>query len=445
MRWAGTGLIVAVLALAGCKSTDSKSGDDKSSGNATGRSKQDAAPAKTPSWLDDVARLPGGGIDIPKGTVTNDPKVAAQEELSGRVLDPDGRPARNIIVRVEEVGAPAPFETGVMTNNDGYFRSPGKPGRTYDVTVQVTLEGRKLVGSVQTRVPRSALEIRLREDPNGAPFPPAPKPSDSFGDTGLPPKATPENGWSPGGSAGTVPPANIGGGTGAPSGPKPPANGGLPPPDPSEFPSGSQPMTRSENVADAPKLAQWPPPASIPGPGGPLPVPTLPALPPSFNAPGSGRSSMIPLAPNKFALVDTLDRPWSLDSAKPGELVLVEFMESEKRPEAVAANKPCQTCLPVLKDLQSRYGASGLQVVAVMCDELPQRDRAALAAKYTQDNNLNYAVYVEPGAAGSIRDRIGVTSYPDALLLDSTGKVLWRGHPGDRAKLEAAIKQNMGN
>ena len=145
---------------------------------------------------------------------------------------------------------------------------------------------------------------------------------------------------------------------------------------------------------------------------------------------------MAPTATGKLALVDTLERPWDLSSVKPGSLVLVEFMESK--------DAYCREYLPVLKDLQSRYGASGLQVAGVVCDNLPQKDRAEVAAKYSRDNNLNYALYIEPGAAGIVRDRLNVTEYPHALLLDSTGKILWRGHPGLRDALEATIKQNLG-
>jgi hypothetical protein len=449
MRWAGAGLIVAVLALAGCKSSDPKSGDDKSSGAAVGRTKKDkdkdkdATAAKAPTWLDGVAGLPGAGTDIPRGSSPKDPKIAAQEEISGRVLDPNGKPARNIIVRVEELGAPpSPFEKAVYTDNAGHFQTPGKPGKTYELTAEATLpDGRKLVGVVQTSVPKTNLEIYLRDDlAAGGTFPPTPKPSDKVGDgapgSGLPPKAPADGGWTPGGPVSGVPPASIGGGSGAPSAPKPPAGGGqLPPPDDNLFPPSTRP-TKPENVADGPKDPFKPPPASLPNPNGPPPVPPLPTLPPSFNPTGGGRSSMAPSAPGRMALVDTLDRSWDLSAVKPGSLALVEFMDTK--------SDPCREYLPVLKDLQSRYGASGLQLLGVVCDELPQKDRSAVAAKYLRDNNLNYALYVEPGAAGSVRDLYHIESYPHAILLDSNGTVLWSGHPGNRAKLEAAIKQNLG-
>jgi hypothetical protein len=99
----------------------------------------------------------------------------------------------------------------------------------------------------------------------------------------------------------------------------------------------------------------------------------------------------------------------------------------------------------VLKDLQTRYAADGLQVVAVLCDEAPQKQRAAAAGKYAQSNNTNYPVFAESGAKpGAVRDALGVESYPAAVLLDANGSVLWAGHPGEKAKLETAIRRSLG-
>jgi hypothetical protein len=446
MRRAGVVIIAAaLLALAGCKSADSKSGDDKAPGGTAGRNKKDTRDkdkdgiAKGPNWLDDTAKWPGAGTDVPKGTGSTDPKIAAQELLSGRVLDPDGKPARNIFVRVEQVGvAPGPAEQGVYTNNEGYFQSPGKPGKAYEVTAEATSQnGRKLVGVVQTKVPNATLLIVLRDDlAAGGTFPPPPKPSDKVNDnippTGLSPKVPADGAWTPGGAANNKPPTTIGG---TPGTAKPPAGDGhIPPPAEDVFPPTTKPM-KPENFADGPKDPFKPPAANIPGFGGSSapPVPPLPALPPSFGPTGGGKSSMNAVTPGKLALVDTLDRPWNLDSVKPGSLVLVEFMDT--------TSPPCSEFVPVLKDLQSRYGASGLELAGVVCDNLPQKDRSAVAAKFGRDNNLNYALYVEPGAAGSVRDQFRIKEYPDAVLLDSTGKVLWHGHPGKRAEIEAVLKQ----
>jgi thiol-disulfide isomerase/thioredoxin len=446
MRGARVALLVAaLLALAGCKSTD-KDKDDKSHTGITGRPKKDGkdtSPAKGPTWLDDVSKLPGTGTSIPKGAGTGDPKnpnfdpkTAAQDALGGRVLDLDGKPARNIFVRIDQVGvAPgSPTGLGIYTKNDGYFFATGfKPGQTYELTAQATTgDGRKLVGSVQTKVPNAILLITLRDDlpppfkgTDGGVFPPEPKPSDKVGDTGTTPK--PPDGWGPTGPTtnGGIPPTI--GGT-----PAKPPSGVIPAPSDDLIPS-PKPV-KPENVADAPPKEFKPPPVNIPN-DRPPPVPKLPELPPGFSPGGKSSLNNGGNAPGKLALIDTLERRWALDSVRPGSLVLVEFITS--------TCVPCKQMIPVMKDLQSRYGASGLQVAAVLCDPTPQAQRVATASKYGRDNNLNYAVYVEPGNAGSVRDRFDVESYPHAVLLDSMGRVLWKGHPGEREKLEAAIKQNL--
>lgn len=460
MRGATAGLIAAVLAVAGCKTTDKddrplaglgaklKGTPVKDKDKEKGKDKE-AKPAGGTglSWLDD-GKLPGAGTTVPK-TNPADPnaKSDAQDALGGRVLDPLGRPARNVFVRIDQVGAPAnnPAAVGIYTNNEGYFFTRGlKPGTAYDLTAEATQEGKAITGVVQTKVPNPILLIVLRDDlpapagglsppkgPSSDNFPPAPKPADRVGDA-TPPRPAPkpnDGAWSPGGSVSGVPPATINGG----AAPKPPA-GALPPPDDVSIPPKP---ARPENVADGPKDPFKPPALNVPG--GPA-VPPLPALPPSFVPPG-GRSSMnsgLTTGANagKVTLLDSLERPWELSSAPANSLVLVSFVTSTCEHSRAAA--------PVLRDVQSRYGASGLQVAAVLCDDLPQKDRAALASKYGRDLNANYAVYVEPGAAGGVRDRFGVEQYPTAFLLTPGGKVLWSGHPGDRAALEAAIKQSLG-
>lgn len=137
------------------------------------------------------------------------------------------------------------------------------------------------------------------------------------------------------------------------------------------------------------------------------------------------------------ALVDALERPWSLAN-RSGSVVLLDFMTT--------SCVPCKRAIPTLVDLQSRYGADGLQVVGVVCDDASRQERAARAAKYQRDNRLNYMLYVEPGAvAGSVRDHLGVESYPTVVLVDAAGNVLWRGHPTypatHPAALDAAIRK----
>ncbi len=452
MRAARVAIFAALLALAGCKNADkNKSSGDRPTAGVAGRIKKDKdrhdAVARGPSWLDGVGRLPGTGTAIPQGRNTGDPldpnfdaKAAAQDALGGRILDPDGRPARNIFVRIERVGtttAGAAGGLGIYSKDDGYFFATGfTPGQPYELTARATTaDGRKLVGTVQTKVPNPILLIVLRDDSAprikepDASFPPEPRPSDAGG--GATPRPA-DGGWGPGGPTSGRPPATIGGSTP----PRPPASGSaLPEPDDLSTPPGKS--VRPENVAEGEKDPFRPVPTNIPG-GRPA-VPTLPPLPPRITPPPGGRSSMSTTTGNsasKLTLLDTLERPWELDSVRPGSLVLVEFVSS--------TCLPCKKSIPVMRDLQGRYGACGLQVAAVLCDDLPVKQRAAAASKYARENGLNYQLFIEPGQAGSIYSaRFGVDRVPYAVLLDSSGRVLWRGHPFDRAKLEAAIKRGL--
>jgi thiol-disulfide isomerase/thioredoxin len=448
MRVAGVAIFAALLALAGCKNADKdKSGGARPPAGVAGRTKKDGkgkddAVAKGPSWLEGVDRLPGTGTAIPRGRNGGDPadpnfdaKAAAQDALGGRILDPDGKPARNIFVRIDRVGAAgAPAGLGIYTKDDGYFFATGfKAGQAYELTARATTtDGRQLVGTVQTKVPNPILTIVLRDDSApklrepDASFPPEPKPSDKVGDAAPRPA---DGGWGPGAPATGKPPATIGGGS-----PAAPATGGALP-EPDDLAPG-KPL-KPENVAEGQRDPLRPIPANIPG--GPT-VPTLPPLPPRITPPPGGRSSMGTPTGNpagRLTLLDTLERPWELDAVRPGSLVLVEFISS--------ACVPCKRSIPILRDLQGRYGSGGLRVAAVLCDDLPTRQRAAAAAKYARDNGLNYQVFVEPGDAGSVYSaRFGVDRVPYAVLLDASGRVLWRGHPFERDKLEAAIKLGLG-
>lgn len=457
MRSAGAGLIVAaLLALAGCKSTDPKSPEKSPTGLGAGRSKGDAkdgrdpkgALAKGPTWLDDVNKLPGAGTAIPKATTPTNPKdpsfdakTASQKAVGGRVFGPDGQPARNVPVRIEKIGSPADAGAPIYiyANNEGYFFANGlETGGSYELSVSATTQdGKTYSALLQTKVPAVTLAIQLRDDlpPRADTGAPSPKGSDTIPPAGVAPitQPKPADAWTPGGPTNNVPPPTLGGGT-------PPAASGAAPatkgvPEPELFTPSPRPA-KPENVADDPKSPFRPPVTAIPS--GPPPVPPLPKLPPTFTPSSSGARPVgggdRPVG--KFTLLDALERPWESDSVQPGSVVLIEF--------ATTACVHCPRAIPVLKDLQSRYGASGFQVMGVLCDDVSQKERAAMAAQYARDRNLNYAMYVEPVKAGSVRDRFDVEEYPHAVLLDSTGRMLWRGNPLDRSKLEAAIKQAVG-
>jgi thiol-disulfide isomerase/thioredoxin len=441
-------LLAVVLALAGCKSTDTKPTDKEPSGTAASRARNKDG---TPKWLDPVAGLPGADTTVPKGgnwsgNPTN-AKADAQDAVGGKVVDSFGRPAKNVFVRVEAVnGPPGAAAMGIYTDGGGYFFTRGlKPGKAYNLTAEATQEGKQFTGSVQTQVPNPVITLVLREDlglppgakstetPTGGAFPPPPD-SDRIPPMALGPAAIPNTprpkptdaSFAPGHGATNPVPATIGPAPGVA-----PAPGAIPQPD--DLSNDPKPM-RPENVADGVRSPYTAPPASIPGP---------PSLPPSYPNPvpppvGPDRKMGVRVAPGaNFTLVDTLERDWDFATDKSGSMVLLEFITT--------ACPNCKPAVPILKDLQSRYGANGLQVIAVLCDDVPRKARAAAAAKYARDNNTNYAVYVVPGSdPNALGDRYGVEGYPTAVLLDATGAVVWKGHPARRAEIENAVRRALG-
>ncbi len=453
MRRGCAGLIAAVLALAGCKSTDPKPTDKDTAGTPASRVKNDG---KGPSWLEPADKLPG----YDRADVVDNRNGSGQDCVGGQVLDQFNRPVPNVYIQVEAVNPPpgSPAPVGITTDPNGAFFTRGlKPGKAYNLTAETTLNGKPYTAAVQTTIPKTNIALVLRDDlglppggtgrgPTGGNFPPPPSPYDPGSDRippmsfGPPVPRSTDGAWTPGADASKpVPPTNN------PSMPKPASvpSGTIPPPDDL---APLKPPTRPENVADRP--APWTPPSvSIPGP---------PTLPPTYPNPNSNPTPPPPSPPapmtmgtsgnrNGFILLDTQGRTWEFPTNRSGNVMLVEFMTT---------NCPhSKRTVPVLSEFQARYATAGLQVIAVACDEpskerpkVDQRQRAEAAAYYMRDNSLNYQIFVEPGdTSGVVRDRYNVLEYPTAVLLDKSGAVLWQGHPYLKStELEAAIKKALG-
>lgn len=438
MRRGGAGLFAAMLALGGCKGTNPKPPDRETPGTPAARNKDG-----TPPWLNAV----GGPHAVPKANSWTDPKdpsfnpsAEVQGVLGGRVVDPFGRGAGNVYIRLD-LADPTPAErqkggapVGIMTDAQGYFQAKGlKAKRSYNLTAEAKIDGKPHAAVMQAPTPNPTLTLHLRDDlaaPGESPSTPAgtlPPPVDvtpSAGTVSTPPPAprpASDGAWSPSGTPATRPvPHSLG----TPAVPTPT----LPPP----ADIAPRATTKPENIADGPRDPWKPPATSIPG------LAPIPKLPPPMNVapPPDPKRSAAPRPGANFALRDSQGRPWEFATSV-NNLVLLDFMTT--------TCVPCKKALPVLTGLQERYGASGLDVVGVVCDPVGVGQRVALADKYYRAQNLNYLMYTEDAAEqGSLFRKYADanTGYPFVVLLDAGGNVLWKGHPGDRGPLEAAIRQH---
>jgi cytochrome c biogenesis protein CcmG, thiol:disulfide interchange protein DsbE len=117
----------------------------------------------------------------------------------------------------------------------------------------------------------------------------------------------------------------------------------------------------------------------------------------------------------------------SLDAYK-GKLVYVDFWASWCG--------PCRKSFPWMNSLQQRYGAHGLQVVAINVDA-KRDDAAAFLAKVPAAFTIAY------DQAGATPRAYGIKGMPSSALVGRDGKLLWL-HAGfnesDQALLDAQIK-----
>jgi thiol-disulfide isomerase/thioredoxin len=137
-----------------------------------------------------------------------------------------------------------------------------------------------------------------------------------------------------------------------------------------------------------------------------------------------------------FALNDMTGQDWELRTAT-GRLVLVEFWST--------TCAPCMRAVPSIKRLQTDYGQSGLEIVAVACEpDAPFPQRARTVDDLARRKELNYRVYVErDGRVGEVQRLLNVQWVPTLVLLDRQGAVLWRGgvSEADLGRLEGIVKE----
>jgi len=419
-------VLAACLIGLGCNSTGKKPTKPASFG-------KEKADDQSPFWGDASApRNPNANADEPAREV--------EGLVAGMLIDSAGRAQANAIVNVTPADAgPNAKPIGIQADPQGYFLIRGlKTGTTYFLSVRGEDGGKTLGGSAITQAPNTRMLIRLTEGGVSSVTPPPQSnsgqtgPDKKDGKTKLDPPTnsipkpdpipapkdplleTSDSSWSPGKKA--------------PNG-KP-----IPPP---------PPTSNNPNIVEGPERFV-PPPASIQNPyitpmrSEPPPVSNTPAMSavPSNSSPTIETPARQEAPRVTFTVYDSTGTPVEFRNLSDRRLVVLDFWTT--------TCMPCLRKVPDLIDLQSRY-SNYVDVAGVACDDLPW-DKRVKAVDGIKDYYLrraprpiNYGIYFEgPGQEGRLQSLFKVKSYPTMVLLDHTGRELWRG--SDVRQLEESIK-----
>jgi thiol-disulfide isomerase/thioredoxin len=143
-----------------------------------------------------------------------------------------------------------------------------------------------------------------------------------------------------------------------------------------------------------------------------------------------------------LALLDVNGSTWELAKKGRNQLVLLDFCASHCG--------PCRAAIPHLIDLQNKYGRYGLKVVAISYEEgsLAQKQKAVkpIQLRYS----INYTLLFGGDGACPVRRQFDVTEYPTVVLLDTSGKVVFRTRQGEGLDanglydLEMEVRKQLG-
>ena len=136
-----------------------------------------------------------------------------------------------------------------------------------------------------------------------------------------------------------------------------------------------------------------------------------------------------------FALYDLNGQPWEFRQHY-GRLVLLDFWGTWC--------PHCIRAMPQLRELQRRYGASGLEVIGIACEDGNGPEVARRVQEVAQSRNLNYRVLLTENSNRSpLVAKFQVRSYPTMILLDENGHIIARGEGGQLQQIEAIIQQRL--
>jgi thiol-disulfide isomerase/thioredoxin len=427
------------LGLCGCSST--KNSMARNTGNTSPTANiNNTSDNRQPFWAQPDTRSPilntptgsrgGANGDGVKLTAADQPDVNGV--LAGRLVDVFGRRPVRATIQVQPTdGGNGGKPIEISVGDDGYFMIPGlTPSRAYMLTARAQDGTHYLAGRVQAIPPNPRLVIKLNEDPSGADATTVPTSVSNPSPPPLPPMPTLDrtrggSDWMPGGTGGTSTPFPKAENDPAPPLPPPPMGAGLSP----------------ENIAehDRPAEVRPAPRVLVPAPAAPEPDP-VPG--------GPGGSSMRHSSPSQipsceiagnrlvnFALYEPDGQPWEFRQHY-GRLVLLDFWGTWC--------PHCIRAMPQLRELQRRYGASGLEVIGIACEDGNGPEVARRVQEVAQSRNLNYRVLLTENSNRSpLVAKFQVRSYPTMILLDENGHIIARGEGGQLQQIEAIIQQRL--
>lgn len=394
--------------------------------------------AKSQDGPDKVADRSGAGPqrggELPPSDHPVAPPANMNGVLAGMVLNNATDRPPTTYVQVVEAPEPgvrpgAPIE--VAADNQGYFTIQGlQAGRRYQLIARARDGNRVLTGTAWATPPDARVLIRVSASyaapaQPGQPAWPPQNPAEP------PPPSWSDPAPSGGGMGASVPrrAADLGPPVGVQNSPNPPGQGyGAPYQEPV---TPATVIARPENFADnRPAMARLDPKVQVRPQAGPAVLPGGPARVPSCVLTGNTLYN--------FALNDLGGQPWEFRSHRT-QLTLVDFWGTW-----------CVHCLhavPHLNILQDRYGRFGLQVVGIAYEGGSPQEQVQKVNRVRQRLQMNYQVLL-----GSDRDQcpvrrqFGVYNYPTLVLLDQTGRIIWRAEGLDQQhlrELEVIIQQQL--
>lgn len=125
----------------------------------------------------------------------------------------------------------------------------------------------------------------------------------------------------------------------------------------------------------------------------------------------------------------TTGKPVDLAAQYKGKVVLIHYWATWC--------EPCKAELPMLKDLQAKYGSNGFALIGVSLDT-----NQAELDEYLKQSKLPWVQIYEPGGLdGRLANELGVLTLPTMILVDQDGKVVDRNiHV---SQLETELKKRL--